>query len=239
MKILSNGIEAEGQAGVWASCQENMSFPSKTHTLERIASSGLVAVIRAESPEQAERIAEACALGGVAALEITFTVPGASVVIEHLAKKIPGQILLGAGTVLDPETARIAILAGAHFVVSPALNSATARLCNRYQIPYMPGAGTIGEVIEAMESGADIVKVFPGEILGPAFVKAVKGPLPQAQLMPTGGVSLENVADWIKAGAVAVGVGGNLTAGAKTGDFASITGLARQFVEKIKEARSR
>jgi 2-dehydro-3-deoxyphosphogluconate aldolase/(4S)-4-hydroxy-2-oxoglutarate aldolase len=166
-------------------------------------------------------------------------VPGASRVIEHLAKKIPGQILLGAGTVLDPETARIAILAGAHFVVSPALNSATARLCNRYQIPYLPGAGTIGEVIEAMESGADIVKVFPGEILGPAFVKAVKGPLPQAQLMPTGGVSLENVADWIKAGAVAVGVGGNLTAGAKTGDFASITGLARQFVEKIKEARSR
>jgi 2-dehydro-3-deoxyphosphogluconate aldolase/(4S)-4-hydroxy-2-oxoglutarate aldolase len=103
----------------------------------------------------------------------------------------------------------------------------------------MPGAGTIGEVIEAMESGADIVKVFPGEILGPAFVKAVKGPLPQAQLMPTGGVSLENVAEWIKAGAVAVGVGGNLTAGAKTGDFASITELARQFVEKIKEARGR
>jgi 2-dehydro-3-deoxyphosphogluconate aldolase/(4S)-4-hydroxy-2-oxoglutarate aldolase len=232
-------MEAEAQAGVWASCQKNMSFLGKTHTLERIAASGLVAVIRAESPEQAERIAEACALGGVAALEITFTVPGASGVIEHLAKKIPGQILLGAGTVLDPETARIAILAGAHFVVSPALNSATARLCNRYQIPYLPGAGTIGEVIEAMESGADIVKVFPGEILGPAFVKAVKGPLPQAQLMPTGGVSLENVADWIKAGAVAVGVGGNLTAGAKTGDFASITGLARQFVEKIKEARSR
>jgi 2-dehydro-3-deoxyphosphogluconate aldolase/(4S)-4-hydroxy-2-oxoglutarate aldolase len=218
---------------------ENMSFPSKTHTLERIAASGLVAVIRAESPEQAERIADACAMGGVAALEITFTVPGASRVIEHLAKKIPGQILLGAGTVLDPETARIAILAGAHFVVSPALNSATARLCNRYQIPYVPGAGTIGEVIEAMESGADIVKVFPGEILGPAFVKAVKGPLPQAQLMPTGGVSLENVAEWIKAGAVAVGVGGNLTAGAKTGDFASITELARQFVEKIKEARGR
>jgi 2-dehydro-3-deoxyphosphogluconate aldolase/(4S)-4-hydroxy-2-oxoglutarate aldolase len=109
---------------------ENMSFPSKTHTLERIAASGLVAVIRAESPEQAERIADACAMGGVAALEITFTVPGASRVIEHLAKKIPGQILLGAGTVLDPETARIAILAGAHFVVSPALNSATARLCN-------------------------------------------------------------------------------------------------------------
>jgi 2-dehydro-3-deoxyphosphogluconate aldolase/(4S)-4-hydroxy-2-oxoglutarate aldolase len=212
---------------------------SKIEVLEKIAASGLVAVIRAENPEQAARVAEACALGGVAALEITFTVPGASGVIEHLAKKISGQILVGAGTVLDPETARIAILAGAQFVVSPALNPETARLCNRYQVPYMPGAGTIREVIEAMECGADIVKVFPGEILGPAFVKAVKGPLPQAQLMPTVGVSIENVADWIKAGSVAVGVGGNLTAGAKAGDFVSITQLARQFVEKIKEARSR
>jgi len=211
---------------------------AKLEVLGKIIASGLVAVIRADNSEQASRIAEACALGGVAALEITFTVPGASGVIEHLAKNVSGQILVGAGTVLDPETARIAILAGAQFVVSPALNPETARLCNRYRIPYMPGAGTIREVIEAMECGADIVKVFPGEILGPAFVKAVKGPLPQAQLMPTGGVGIENVAEWIKAGAVAVGVGGNLTAGAKTGDFASITKLAQRFVDKIKEARS-
>jgi 2-dehydro-3-deoxyphosphogluconate aldolase/(4S)-4-hydroxy-2-oxoglutarate aldolase len=210
---------------------------AKIEVLEKIAASGLVAVIRAENPDQAARIFEACALGGVAALEITFTVPGASRVIEQLAKQVSGNILLGAGTVLDPETARIAILAGAQFIVSPSLNLETARLCNRYQIPYMPGAGTIREVIEAMECGADIVKVFPGEILGPAFVKAVKGPLPQASLMPTGGVTLENVGDWIKAGSVAVGVGGNLTAGAKAGDFASITQLARQFVEKIKKAR--
>jgi 2-dehydro-3-deoxyphosphogluconate aldolase/(4S)-4-hydroxy-2-oxoglutarate aldolase len=200
--------------------------------------SGLVAVIRADNPEQAAHIAGACALGGVAALEITFTVPGAAGVIEHLAKKCSHDILLGAGTVLDPETARIAILAGAQFIVSPALNPETARLCNRYQIPYMPGAATICEVIEAMECGAEIVKVFPGEILGPPFVKAVKGPLPQAHLMPTGGVSLENVGQWINAGSVAIGVGGNLTAGAKTGDYASITKLARQFVEKIKEARA-
>jgi len=199
----------------------------------------LVAVIRAENSDQAARIAEAAASGGVAALEITFTVPGAAGVIEHLAKKRSAEILLGAGTVLDPETARIAILAGGQFVVSPALNPETARLCNRYQVPYMPGASTLREVIEAMECGADIVKVFPGEILGPAFVKAVKGPLPQAQLMPTGGVSLENVAQWIHAGSVAIGVGGHLTAGAKTGDFASITHIARQFVEKIREARAR
>jgi 2-dehydro-3-deoxyphosphogluconate aldolase / (4S)-4-hydroxy-2-oxoglutarate aldolase len=212
---------------------------AKIEVLRRIIASGLVAVIRAENPDQAARIGDACALGGVSALEITFTVPGAAGVIEHLSQKCSREILLGAGTVLDPETARIAILAGAHFVVSPAVNPETARLCNRYQVPYMPGAATIGEVIEAMECGADIVKVFPGEILGPAFVKAVRGPLPQAQLMPTGGVSLENVADWIRAGSVALGVGGNLTVAAKTGDFSSITQLARQFVEKIKEARAR
>ncbi len=215
-----------------------MSF-KKIEVLEKIVSTGLVAVIRAESSDQAAQIAEACGLGGVAALEITFTVPGASGVIEHLAKRSSGPILLGAGTVLDPETARIAILAGAQFIVSPAFNPDTARLCNRYQVPYMPGAATIREVVEAMENGADIVKVFPGEILGPEFVKAVKGPLPQAQLMPTGGVSISNVEEWITAGAVAVGVGGNLTAGAKTGDFASITRLAKQFVEKIKHARGR
>jgi 2-dehydro-3-deoxyphosphogluconate aldolase / (4S)-4-hydroxy-2-oxoglutarate aldolase len=212
---------------------------SKIEVLHKIVTSGVVAVIRAENPEQAARIADACARGGITALEITFTVPGAAGVIEHLAKKCSPEILLGAGTVLDPETARVAILAGAHFVVSPALNPETARLCNRYQVPYMPGAATLGEVIAAMECGADIVKVFPGEILGPAFVKAVKGPLPQAQLMPTGGVNLENVAQWINAGAVAIGVGGNLTAGAKSGDFASISQVARQFVEKIKEARAR
>src|SRR5271155_1325166 len=211
---------------------------AKIEVLGKIVASGLAAVIRANNPDQAARIAEACALGGVPAVEITFTVPRATGVIEHLAKRSLGQILLGAGTVLDPETARIAILAGAQFVVGPALNPETARLCNRYQGPYIPDAGTIGEVIAAMECGADIVKVFPGEILGPAFVKAVKGPLPQASLMPTGGVSVENVGEWIKAGSVALGVGGNLTAGAKTGDFASITQLARQFVEKIKEARA-
>jgi 2-dehydro-3-deoxyphosphogluconate aldolase/(4S)-4-hydroxy-2-oxoglutarate aldolase len=211
----------------------------KSNVLKKITDDGLVAVIRAESREQAARIAEACAEGGVAALEITFTVPGAAGVIEHLAKEFSKKILLGAGTVLDPETARIAILAGAHFIVSPALNLDTARLCNRYQIPYMPGAATIKEVIEGMECGADIIKVFPGEILGPGFIRAVKGPLPQAQLMPTGGVGVENAADWIDAGAVAIGAGGNLTAGAKTGDYASITRVARQLVEKIKEARAK
>jgi 2-dehydro-3-deoxyphosphogluconate aldolase/(4S)-4-hydroxy-2-oxoglutarate aldolase len=146
-------------------------------------------------------------------------------------------MVIGAGTVLDPETARVAILAGAQFLVSPALSPETARLSNRYQIPYMPGAATAREVVEAMECGAEIIKVFPGETLGPAFIKAIQAPLPQASLMPTGGVSLENARTWIAAGAVALGVGGNLIAGAKTGDYASITGLARRFIAAIQQAR--
>jgi 2-dehydro-3-deoxyphosphogluconate aldolase/(4S)-4-hydroxy-2-oxoglutarate aldolase len=197
-----------------------------------------VVIVRTDNASQASHIVEACAQGGAAAVEITFTVPGAAAVIEELAKRYPAeQMAMGAGTVLDPETARIAILAGAQFVVSPSLSPATARLCNRYQIPYLPGAGTIREIVEAMESGADIIKIFPGETLGPTFVKAARAPLPQASLMPTGGVSIDNAADWISAGSVALGVGGNLTAGAKTGDFKSITDLARRFIAAIREAR--
>src|SRR5437868_992509 len=210
----------------------------KLKVLGKVIESGLVAIVRTNRSDQAARIADACAQGGAAAIEITFTVPGASAVIEDLAKKYPaGEILIGAGTVLDPETARLAILAGAQYIVSPSLNPETARLCNRYQIPYMPGAGTMREIVEAMEYGADIIKLFPGETLGPAFVKAAKGPLPQASLMPTGGVSIENVAEWIKAGAIAVGVGGGLTRGAETGNFQQITDIARQFIEQIQIAR--
>jgi 2-dehydro-3-deoxyphosphogluconate aldolase/(4S)-4-hydroxy-2-oxoglutarate aldolase len=212
----------------------------KLALLSRVLDSGLVAIVRTDSSEQAARIAEACAQGGVAALEVTFTVPGATAVIENLAKRYrPEQIAIGAGTVLDPETARIALLAGAQFLVSPSLNPETARLANRYQIAYMPGVATPREVVEAMEAGCDILKVFPGETLGPTFLKAVKAPLPQANLMPTGGVSVENVGTWIAAGAVAVGVGGNLIAGAKTGDYKSITDLSRRFLAAIQEARAK
>src|ERR1700693_4673814 len=140
---------------------------SKEKDLERISSTGIVAVIRSASGDMLADVAEALLRGGVEVMEITFTVPRAHRVLEQVAERLGDKVLLGAGTVLDPETARIAILAGAQFVVSPTLNPETARLCNRYQVPYMPGAGTIREVIEAMECGADIVKVFPGEILGP------------------------------------------------------------------------
>lgn len=211
---------------------------AKLDILRRITEAGLVAVVRADTSDQAIRIAEATLAGGCPAIEVTFTVPGAQRVIEDLAKRYsPAELILGAGTVLDPETARIAILSGASYVVSPSLNMETVRLCNRYQVPVMPGAMTIREVIEGMEAGADIIKLFPGEALGPGMIKAIKGPLPQAPLMPTGGVDLDNVAEWIRAGAVAVGVGGSLIAGAKTGDYDAITRAAREFLSKIRAAR--
>ncbi|WP_378956630.1 bifunctional 2-keto-4-hydroxyglutarate aldolase/2-keto-3-deoxy-6-phosphogluconate aldolase [Pelosinus sp. sgz500959] len=211
---------------------------AKFNRIQRITKSGVVAVVRGDTSEQALRVAEACRKGGVNAIEITFTIPGASKVIEDLTKAYKDdEMIIGAGTVLDPETARIAILAGAQYIVSPSFNLETVKLCNRYQIPIMTGAMTIDGVVAAMEAGVDIVKIFPGEVFGPSFIKAIKGPLPQANLMPTGGVSLENVDQWIKAGCVAVGVGSNLTGGAKTGDYQLITDIAKQFVEKVKIAR--
>ena len=210
----------------------------KEKVITRICDAGIVAVVRAENAEKAMRITDACIEGGVAAIELTFTVPQAHRVIEELAKKYTSdQIILGAGTVMDAETARTAILSGAEYIVSPYFNADTVKLCNRYRVPCMPGAMTIKEVVEAMEAGADIVKIFPGEVFGPKIIKAIKGPIPYAKMMPTGGVSVDNVAEWIKAGAVAVGAGGALTAGAKTGDYASITKIGKEFVQKIKEAR--
>lgn len=210
----------------------------KLQTLQRIIDVGVVAVVRAETTDTAEKIARACLEGGIPAIEITFTVPHADSVISALRSQFsPEELILGAGTVLDSETARIAILAGAEFIVGPNFDSDTAKLCNRYQVPYMAGCMTPTEVIAALEAGTDIIKIFPGNLFGPKIVKAFKGPLPQAPLMPTGGVSLDNVQEWIKNGCIAVGVGGELTKGAKTGNFALITDTARQFVAKVKEAR--
>lgn len=212
----------------------------KELVLTQICDSGVVAVVRAETGEQAKRIADACLEGGVPAIELTFTVPMAHKVIEELAKEYKnGEMILGAGTVMDSETARIAILSGAQYIVSPYFNADTVRLCNRYRIPCMPGAMTIKEVVEAMESGADIIKVFPGEAFGPKIIKAIKGPIPYAKMMPTGGVDIGNVGEWIKAGAAAVGAGSALTGGAKTGDYKAITVLAKEFIAKVKEARAK
>ena len=208
----------------------------KEMLLTKLQDAGLVAVVRAKNAEEAIRISDACLDGGCPSIELTFTVPGAHKVIEELAAKYTkGEILLGAGTVLDSETARIAILSGANYIVSPSFDLETAKLCNRYRVPYMPGCMTIKEVITAMEAGADIIKIFPADLFGPAIIKDIKGPLPQAKLMPT---DVGNVDQWIKAGAVAVGAGSSLTAGAKTGDYAKITATAKEFVAKIKEART-
>lgn len=210
----------------------------KIETLKKITDVGVVAVVRADSEEQAVKIAEACILGGISSIEITFTVKNADKVISLLKEKFTSkELIVGAGTVLDSETARIAILAGAEYIVSPGFDLETAKLCNRYQIPYMAGCMTITEIIKAMEAGVDIIKLFPGSAYGPGIVKDIKAPLPQAPIMPTGGVSLDNVDKWIKNGCVAVGVGGSLIEGAKTGDYESITEKAKAFVAKVLEAR--
>lgn len=206
--------------------------------IQRLAEEGIVAVIRAESMEQGLKIVEAVKQGGINMLEVTMTVPGAVDIIKELTEHYKSDdVVIGAGTVLDPETARLCILAGAKYIVSPSLNLDTVKLCNRYRIPVMPGIMTIREAIEALEAGAEILKVFPGNAFGPDIIKAYKGPVPQGNYMPTGGVNLGNVKDWIKAGAIAVGTGSDLTRGAKTGDYNLVTQTARQFVEAVKEAK--
>ena len=206
--------------------------------LERILKTKIVAVLRATSGEKLVGVAEALLAGGVEAIEVTFTVPRALEVIEKTAKVLGNRILLGAGTVLDPETARAAILAGANYIVSPTLNLEVIRLCRRYDVMVMPGALTPTEILTAWEAGADIVKVFPSEITGPRYLKAIKGPLPQVRLMPTGGVDLTTAAEFLKAGAVALGIGSALVEPKwiETGDWAAIEQRARQYVELIRQA---
>ena len=212
---------------------------SKVKDLKRVEETGIVAVVRAENAEKALKITEAVKKGGIDAIEITMTVPGAVDVIKQLTDEYSrDEILIGAGSVLDAETARACILAGAEYIVSPSLDKETIAMCNRYQKAVMPGAMSVTEVVKAMKYGADIVKIFPATLFGPKIIKAVKGPLPQAPLMPTGGVSLDNVKDWIKAGSLAVGVGSSLSKGAKTGDYEQVTETAKEFIRLIKEARS-
>lgn len=210
----------------------------KIENLKRIEETGIVAVVRAENPEQALKIADAVKAGGIQAIEITMTVPGAIDVIRELAETYRNnEILIGAGSVLDAETARACLLAGAEYIVSPCLDEDTIKLCNSYQKIVMPGAMSVTEVHKAMQYGADVVKIFPATLFGPKIIKAIKGPIPQAPLLPTGGVSLDNVKEWINAGSFAVGVGSELTAGAKKGDYEEVTRTAAEFVKRIREAR--
>jgi len=219
----------------------------KITTLQQLSASGVVAVLRADSAEEVVEMARQAIKGGIKAIEITMTVPFALRAIEQLASEYSNDVdadsekfaIIGVGTVLDPETARMAILAGAQYVVAPAFNADTIKMCNRYGIPVMPGAVTIHEIQSALELGVDIVKLFAGNLFSPSIIGAIKGPLPQANLMPTGGVSLDNLKDWIKAGAVAVGIGSDLTKEAsKTGDLSSIARKAAEYMEAYRSAKA-
>lgn len=213
---------------------------SRHADLDRVLKTGMVAIIRASSGEQLVNVARALYEGGIDVIEVTFTVPNAVEVLEAVHKDLGKKILLGAGTVLDPETARTAFLAGAQFLVSPTVNLDVIKMSNRYDKLCMTGAYTPTEILTAWEAGADVVKVFPAEIGGPPYLKAIKGPLPQVRLMPTGGVNLETMHDFLKAGACAVGLGSSLVEkdAVEKGDFARIRSLAGQYVERFQAYRS-
>jgi 2-dehydro-3-deoxyphosphogluconate aldolase/(4S)-4-hydroxy-2-oxoglutarate aldolase len=214
---------------------------TKQELLAKIAEVGLVPVVRAQGPDEAMKVVDAIREGGVPVLEITMTVPGAIGVMEQLARKFGDDVLLGAGTVLDPETARACILAGARFVVSPALNLATIEMCRRYSVAILPGALTPTEVVAAWQAGADVVKVFPcGALGGASYIKSLKAPLPHVEMIPTGGVSVKTAADFIRAGSLALGVGADLvdTKAIREGNAKLVTEKAREYVRIVQEARA-
>jgi len=214
----------------------------KRQILDRMISEGFIPLIRSASALEAFEIADAIRNGGASFLEITMTVPGAIEVVKELTLKFKDEFIVGAGTVLDPETGRAAILAGAQFLVSPTVNLDLISLAHRYSILVIPGAMTPTEILAAWNAGADLVKVFPaGQLGGPEYVKAVRGPLPQVLLMPSGGVNIENAGDYIRAGAAAVAVGGELTdkTAVKERAFHIITEKTRAFLRETREARAR
>lgn len=209
----------------------------KSDDLRRVLQSGIVAVIRAPDGDKLVEVAEALLAGGVEVMEVTFTVPRAHQVIQQVADRLGNRILLGAGTVLDCETARLAMLSGAEFIVSPGTDLAVIEMCQRYDKLVMPGALTPTEILTAWQAGADIVKIFPSDLTGPRYLKAIKAPLPQVQLMPTGGVNLDTAADYLRAGACALGVGGSLVDkdAIQSGNLSRIESRARQFVEIFQQ----
>lgn len=214
---------------------------NKERTLHSLLEIGIVPIVRADSPEKALRAAQAICRGGLRALEVTMTVPKAIHVIEKVADEFGAEMLIGAGSVLDAETARACMLAGAEFFVTPSLNPRTIEICHRYGKVVMPGALTPTEVLTAWEAGADMVKIFPcGNVGGPKYIQALKAPLPQVLMVPTGGVSLDNAAEFFKAGASAVAVGSELCdkQAMANGRFEVIEENARQFLEAVRQARS-
>jgi 2-dehydro-3-deoxyphosphogluconate aldolase/(4S)-4-hydroxy-2-oxoglutarate aldolase len=212
---------------------------TRAHTIEEIETQGIVAVIRMQDPGRLRAVIDALAAGGVRALEVTMTVPRAIEMIREIAPTLPAGFLFGAGTVLDADTAHRVIDAGAQYVVSPVFRRDVIDACHAHDVPALPGCMTPTEILDAWDAGADIVKVFPATALGPGYLKDVRAPLPQIKLMPTGGVTLDNAGDWIRAGAVAVGVGSALldNAAIASGDYATLEANARRIVANVREAR--
>ena len=213
---------------------------NKTEKLQLIRQTGIVAIMRASSSDQLIAAANAIYQGGVRAIEVTMTTPGALTVIAEAVKQFGKDVLFGAGSVLDPETARAAILAGAGFIVAPSLKLEVVTLCNRYSIPVMPGCYTPTEMLTAWEAGADMLKLFPAEIGGPDMVKAILAPFPQFEIVPVGGVELGNAAEFIKKGAAALGVGSSLVNQKllDSSDMAELTRRAAAFIAEVKKGRS-
>ena len=211
----------------------------KMNILKSLVDCGVVAVVRGKTKEVGVDIAKACVKGNVKGLEITFTNKYAADIIKELANiyECSEDIVIGAGTVLDAETARIAILAGAKYIVSPSFNKETAILCNRYKVPYIPGVMTINEIVSSHEVGVDIVKIFPGSVYGPSYIKAIKGPLPYASMMVTGGVNINNIGEWFKSGVDLVGIGGELNTLGEAGKFKEITEVCNDYIEKLNAVR--
>lgn len=210
----------------------------KMSVLNQLKENYVFAVVRGKTAEEALKISEKCVAGGIKNIELTYTTPNASQAIRaYTDNKTDESVMVGAGTVLDAATANEAILAGAQFIVSPHFDAQISRVCNRYAIPYLPGCGSVTEIMKAMENGADVVKLFPGGLLGASFIKDVHGPLPFAEMMPSGGVSIDNIDQWIAAGAWAVGVGSALTKDVQTAGYESIEVIAKAFIDKVNACR--
>lgn len=211
---------------------------NRVQNLQKIVDAGIIAVGRADTPEKAEALSKAAIKGGVMGIELTFTVPHADQVIAKLTEELPDGVI-GAGTVLDVTSARLAMMAGAGYIVSPTYDPDIAKLCNLYQVPYLPGCSSMTEMQRALEGGSDIVKLFPASVAGPSMIKAVKAPFPQINVMPTGGVDLDNLDQWFAAGAVCVGAGGNLVGPGETGDYDQVTENAKAYIKKLNEIRNK
>lgn len=211
----------------------------RMNIISKMVASGVVSVVRADSPEKAIKIVDAVVAGGIKSIELTYSVPMANRVISKLVEKYKAsEVIIGAGTVLEPASARLAIIAGAQFIVSPSFDKEVAKICNLYQIPYIPGILTPREAGEALKYGSEIIKLFPGDIVSPAMIKDLKGPFPYINIMPSGGVSAENVGEWFKAGAIAVSAGGGVTRPAEHDDYEGVKKNAEQFMKAFYENSS-